>query len=197
MAKQVHDRVFSGTTVDTGYLEVIAEQVGEDTTFAKIIELVEEAQESKAKTQKFLDKFASYYTPGMLLLAVLVYFVSRNPELALTFLVIACPGALVISAPVSMVAGLGNGAANGLLVKGGEVLENLAKADLVVFDKTGTLDGRKTRRGGDHHLWRYPGTRVARIGGRGRSGIGASARAGHRECREGAARGTHGTPGAG
>lgn len=141
--KQAHDRVFSGTTVDTGYLEVIAEQVGEDTTYAKIIELVEEAQESKAKTQKFLDKFASYYTPGMLLLAVLVYFVSRNPELALTFLVIACPGALVISAPVSMVAGLGNGAANGLLVKGGEVLENLARAEVVVFDKTGTLtEGR-------------------------------------------------------
>lgn len=143
VTKRVHDRVFSGTTVDTGYLEVIAEQVGEDTTFAKIIELVEEAQESKAKTQKFLDQFASYYTPGMLLLAVLVYFVSRNPELALTFLVIACPGALVISAPVSMVAGLGNGAANGLLVKGGEVLENLAKADVVAFDKTGTLtEGR-------------------------------------------------------
>ncbi|MUG84930.1 heavy metal translocating P-type ATPase [Paenibacillus timonensis] len=143
VAKQVHDRVFSGTTVDTGYLEVIAEQVGEDTTFAKIIELVEEAQESKAKTQKFLDKFASYYTPGMLALAVLVYFISRNPELALTFLVIACPGALVISAPVSMVAGLGNGAANGLLVKGGEVLENLAKAEVIVFDKTGTLtEGR-------------------------------------------------------
>ncbi|MBW4839371.1 MAG: cation-translocating P-type ATPase [Paenibacillaceae bacterium] len=143
VTKQVHDRVFSGTTVDTGYLEVIAEQVGENTTFAKIIELVEEAQESKAKTQKFLDKFASYYTPGMLVLAVLVYVISRNPELALTFLVIACPGALVISAPVSMVAGLGNGAANGLLVKGGEVLENLAKANVIVFDKTGTLtEGR-------------------------------------------------------
>lgn len=139
VGKQVRDRVFSGTTVDTGYLEVIAEQVGEDTTFAKIIELVEEAQESKAKTQRFLDKFASYYTPGMLLLAVLVFLVSRNPELALTFLVIACPGALVISAPVSMVAGLGNGAANGLLIKGGEVLENLARAEVVAFDKTGTL----------------------------------------------------------
>lgn len=139
VAKRAHDRVFSGTTVDTGYLEVIAEQVGEDTTFAKIIELVEEAQESKAKTQRFLDKFAAYYTPGMLLLAVLVFLVSRNPELALTFLVIACPGALVISAPVSMVAGLGNGAVNGLLIKGGEVLENLARAEVVVFDKTGTL----------------------------------------------------------
>lgn len=145
VAKQIHDRVFSGTTVDTGFLEVIAEQVGEDTTFAKIIELVEEAQESKAKAQRFLDKFASYYTPGMLLLAVLVFLVSRDPELALTFLVIACPGALVISAPVSMVAGLGNGAANGLLIKGGEVLENLAKAEVVVFDKTGTLtEGRPT-----------------------------------------------------
>src|SRR5690606_24229968 len=98
-----------------------------------------EAQESKTQTQKFLDRFAQIYTPAIVILSVLVYAVSRNVELALTFLVIACPGALVISAPVSMVAGIGNGARNGVLVKGGEIMERLSKIDMVVFDKTGTL----------------------------------------------------------
>ncbi|MGG6310565.1 heavy metal translocating P-type ATPase [Paenibacillus macerans] len=139
VAKRAQDRVLSGTTVDTGYLEVIAEQVGDDTTFAKIIELVEEAQESKAKAQQFLEKFASFYTPAILLLSALVYLFSKNTELALTFLVIACPGALVISAPVSMVAGIGNGARRGVLIKGGEYMERLARVDAIVFDKTGTL----------------------------------------------------------
>lgn len=137
--KSAGDRVFSGTVLDNGYIEVTAERVGDDTTFAKIIEMVEEAQESKTQTQKFLDRFAQIYTPAIVILSVLVYAVSRNVELALTFLVIACPGALVISAPVSMVAGIGNGARNGVLVKGGEIMERLSKIDMVVFDKTGTL----------------------------------------------------------
>ncbi|TAN30162.1 MAG: cation-translocating P-type ATPase [Castellaniella sp.] len=137
--KSAGDRVFSGTIVDAGYIEVEATQVGDDTTFSKIIEMVEEAQESKTTTQKFLDRFANIYTPAIVILAVLVYAVSRNVELALTFLVIACPGALVISAPVSMVAGIGNGARNGILVKGGEAMEKLSRIDAVVFDKTGTL----------------------------------------------------------
>lgn len=137
--KSAGDRVFSGTVLDNGYIEVTAERVGDDTTFAKIIEMVEEAQESKTQTQKFLDRFAQIYTPAIVILSVLVYAVSRNVELALTFLVIACPGALVISAPVSMVAGIGNGARNGVLIKGGEIMERLSKIDMVVFDKTGTL----------------------------------------------------------
>ncbi|MDO5653617.1 MAG: cation-translocating P-type ATPase [Brachymonas sp.] len=138
-SKTTGDRVFSGTIIDNGYIEVTADRVGEDTTFAKIIELVEEAQESKTATQKFLDRFANIYTPAIVVLSVLVYAVTRNLELSLTFLVIACPGALVISAPVSMVAGIGNGARNGVLVKGGEIMEKLSKIDLVIFDKTGTL----------------------------------------------------------
>ncbi|MER1967322.1 cation-translocating P-type ATPase [Castellaniella sp. GW247-6E4] len=138
-SKAAGDRVFSGTIVDNGYIEVAADRVGDDTTFAKIIEMVEEAQESKTTTQKFLDRFANIYTPAIVVLSVLVYAFTRNVELALTFLVIACPGALVISAPVSMVAGIGNGARNGVLVKGGEIMEKLSKIDLVIFDKTGTL----------------------------------------------------------
>lgn len=138
-SKTLNDPVFSGTIVDNGYIEVIAERIGDDTTFAKIIEMVEEAQDSKTRTQKFLDRFAQIYTPAIVIMSILVYVISRNVELALTFLVIACPGALVISAPVSMVAGIGNGARNGVLVKGGEIMEKLSKIDLVVFDKTGTL----------------------------------------------------------
>lgn len=133
------DQVFSSTISDNGYLEIIAEKVGDDTTFSKIIELVEEAQETKATTQKFMERFASYYTPGIVLLAVLVWLITQNVHLALTLLVIACPGALVISVPVSIVAGIGNGAKNGILIKGGDKLENLAKVNAIVFDKTGTL----------------------------------------------------------
>jgi len=138
-SKAIGDRVFSGTIIDNGYIEVTADRVGDDTTFAKIIEMVEEAQETKTTTQKFLDRFANIYTPTIVVMSVLVYAFTRNVELALTFLVIACPGALVISAPVSMVAGIGNGARNGVLVKGGEIMEKLSKIDLVIFDKTGTL----------------------------------------------------------
>lgn len=137
--KSTNDSVFSGSIVDTGYVEIIAEKVGDDTTFAKIIELVEEAQDTKSKAERFLDKFSNYYTPGVAALAVLVYIITRDLHLAITFLVIACPGALVIGAPVSNVAGIGNGAKNGVLIKGGEVIESFAKVDTLVFDKTGTL----------------------------------------------------------
>lgn len=133
------DRVFTSTVSDNGYLEIIAEKVGDDTTFSKIIELVEEAQETKAKTQKFMERFAAYYTPGILILSVIVGLITLNAHLALTFLVIACPGALVISVPVSIVAGIGNGAKNGILIKGGDKMENLAQINTLVFDKTGTL----------------------------------------------------------
>lgn len=138
-SKKINDKVFSGTIVDNGYIEIIAEKVGDDTTFAKIIELVEEAQESKSKAERFLDKFANVYTPAVVLLAILVYAITRNIHLAITFLVVACPGALVIGAPVSNVAGIGNGAKNGVLVKGGEVMDKLSKVNTLVFDKTGTL----------------------------------------------------------
>lgn len=138
-SKAVNDKVFSGTILDNGYIEMIAERVGDDTTFAKIIELVEEAQESKSKAEKFLDKFANIYTPAVVVLSIIVYLFTRDLHLAITFLVIACPGALVIGAPVSNVAGIGNGAKNGVLIKGGEIMDKFSKVDTLVFDKTGTL----------------------------------------------------------
>ncbi|MFL2099050.1 heavy metal translocating P-type ATPase [Marinilactibacillus psychrotolerans] len=138
-SKTVDDKVFSGTILDTGYIEIVAERVGDDTTFAKVIELVEEAQESKSKAEKFLDKFAGIYTPAVVVLAIVVYLFTQDLHLAITFLVIACPGALVIGAPVSNVAGIGNGARNGVLIKGGEIMDKFSKVDTLVFDKTGTL----------------------------------------------------------
>jgi Cd2+/Zn2+-exporting ATPase len=137
--KTAEDGVYSGTVIESGYLLIDAQRVGEDTTFSRILEMVEVAQDKKAKTQKFIERFSRYYTPAVVLLAVVVYIISRDIYLALTLLVIACPGALVISTPVSIVAGIGNGAKNGVLFKGGEVIEKLGRVKAIAFDKTGTL----------------------------------------------------------
>ncbi len=137
--KTKEDEVFSGTINGKGYLEIEAEKIGQDTTFSKIIDLVEEAQEEKAPTEKMMEKFSKYYTPGIIVLAVVTYLITFDIRLALTLLVIGCPGALVISTPISIVSGIGNAAKNGVLVKGGKHLEKAGKTDLVVFDKTGTL----------------------------------------------------------
>src|SRR5699024_3141071 len=139
LTKKQDDSVFSGTLNDNGYIEVIAEKVGDDTAFSKIIEYVEEAQEEKARTQRFLDRFANIYTPGIIVLSIIVLLFTRNIELSLTFLVIACPGALGLSAPTAIVTGIRNSGKNGVLIKGVETMENLAKIDTFVFDKTGTL----------------------------------------------------------
>lgn len=134
-----NDTVYSGTVVESGYLVVKAEKVGDDTTFARILHLVEEAQDKKTKTQKFLERFARYYTPAVIVLSALVYIVTRDIVLALTLLTISCPGALVVSVPGSLVAGIGNGAGHGVLIKGGETMERLGAVKVVAFDKTGTL----------------------------------------------------------
>ena len=139
VSKAIDDTVFSGTVIESGYIKVRADRVGDDTTFSRILQMVEEAQDKKAKTQKFLEVFSKYYTPSIIVLAVLVFIITRDVRLALTLLVIACPGALVISTPVSIVAGIGNGARHGVLMKGGEVIEKLGTVKVLAFDKTGTL----------------------------------------------------------
>ncbi len=139
VGKQKNSHVFAGTILENGTVQIIAERIGEDTTFGRIIELVEEAQDSKSEAQRFIDKFSLYYTPVVLGLSFLVWLISRDIELAITILVLGCPGALVIGVPVSNVAGIGNGARHGVLLKGSEVINDFSKLDTIVFDKTGTL----------------------------------------------------------
>ncbi|HPD89247.1 MAG TPA: cation-translocating P-type ATPase [Oscillospiraceae bacterium] len=137
--KSLGDPVFAGTILDGGTLEMRATKVGEDTTFAKIIALVEEAQDAKSPAERFIDRFARWYTPAVVVLAAITWLITRNLDTAITVLVLACPGALVIGAPVANVAGIGRGARNGTLLKGGDSVHTFAKVDTMVFDKTGTL----------------------------------------------------------
>lgn len=143
--KGVGDKVFAGTLLENGSLLIQAEKVGEDTTFGKIIELVEEAQDRKSSAEKFIDRFAKYYTPSVLVLSFLIFIVSQDIKLVITLLVLGCPGALVIGPPVSNVAGIGNGAKKGILIKGGNIMTNFSQTDLLLFDKTGTLTKGKTQ----------------------------------------------------
>ena len=137
--KSAGDQVFAGTVSRGGFLRVRATGVGSDTTLARIIHRVEEAQDAKANTQLFMDRFSAWYTPAIMVLALVAGLVTGDVVLGLTLLVIGCPGALVISIPVSIVAGIGRAAKDGILIKGGEFLETSARISAVAVDKTGTL----------------------------------------------------------
>jgi Cd2+/Zn2+-exporting ATPase len=139
VGKKKDSQVYAGTILENGTIQIVADRVGEDTTFGKIIELVEEAQDSKSEAERFIDRFSKYYTPAVLVLSFFVWLFSRDIELAITILVLGCPGALVIGVPVSNVAGIGNGARHGVLLKGSEVFQDFSRVDTIVFDKTGTL----------------------------------------------------------
>ncbi|MFC5466019.1 heavy metal translocating P-type ATPase [Lederbergia graminis] len=139
VSKKIDSKVFAGTILENGTIRIQADRVGEDTTFGRIIELVEEAQDSKSEAERFIDRFSKYYTPAVLVLGFIVLLFSKDMELAITILVLGCPGALVIGVPVSNVAGIGNGARHGILLKGSEVINDFSIVDTIVFDKTGTL----------------------------------------------------------
>nr|WP_274376912.1 heavy metal translocating P-type ATPase [Desulforamulus reducens] len=146
--KTVGHEVYAGTMNGHGAIEVKVTKLVEDTTLAKIINLVEEAQAQKAPSQQLVDVFAKYYTPAVVIGAVLIALVPwlffAQPfqlwiERALILLVISCPCALVISTPVSIVAAIGSAARKGVLIKGGAYLEEAGSLKVIAFDKTGTL----------------------------------------------------------
>ena len=134
------DEVISGCINLNGILEVKVTKLFGESTVAKILELVENASSKKAKTENFITKFARYYTPAVVVIACIIacippFYIER----ALTFLVISCPCALVISIPLSFFAGIGGASSKGILIKGSSYIEILSKAKVAVFDKTGTL----------------------------------------------------------
>lgn len=135
--------VYAGTILESGTLEMEATKVAEDTTFAKIIQLVEEAQDAKSPVERFIDLFARYYTPAVVVMAVLTLLITGDIDTAITVLVLACPGALVIGAPIANVVGIGRGAGQGVLLKGGDSVHTFARTNAVLFDKTGTLTAGK------------------------------------------------------
>jgi Cd2+/Zn2+-exporting ATPase len=151
VSKDVGSGVYAGTINTDGHLEVKATKTSEETVLSKIVKMVADAQRKRSSTEKFIDKFARYYTPTVIFLAAVVAIVPPFLGMpfkewfyrALVLLVISCPCALAISTPVSMVSGITGAARSGVLIKGSSHLEELSRVKAIAFDKTGTLtEGR-------------------------------------------------------
>jgi len=133
------DEVFAGTLNETGRLEIKTTKVGEDTTIAKIVHLVESAQESKAPIQNIADKFTTFFLPTVLGIAIIAFIFTGNLKVAVAVLLVACPCAFAIATPSAVSAGIANMARKAVLIKGGIYFEIAGKMDTLVIDKTGTV----------------------------------------------------------
>ena len=132
-------KVYAATIAQIGSLRVQTTHVGPDTTFGRVVRMVEEAETNRAEVQRIGDKFSGYYLPVVAGIAALTFLVSRNPLSTAAVLLVACSCSFALATPIAMLASIGAAAKHGLLIKGGRYLELLAKADTVLIDKTGTL----------------------------------------------------------
>ncbi len=141
--KQSGEDVFSGTLNGAGLLRIRVSHAGADTTLARVVKLVEEAKENRAPVERLADRVAKYFLPALLLAAAGTYYFTRDWLRTVSVLVVACPCALILATPTAMVAAIGGLARRGILVRGASVLQEGARIDTVVFDKTGTItEGR-------------------------------------------------------
>ena len=137
--KRPGDEVFMGTLNTNGIMEIEAERIGDETTFAKVTRLVAEAMERKAPVQRLLDRWAAWIVPSSLALALLIYLFTGDLVRAVTILIVFCPCALVLATPTAIMAGIGSAAKHGILIKSGVALEQIGLVNALLFDKTGTL----------------------------------------------------------
>ena len=197
LTKEVGDRVIGGTINRSGGLVIEAEKIGRDTMLARIVQMVADAQRSRAPIQRLADRVASWFVPLVVLVAVLAFVAwsiwGPDPRLAfglvaaVTVLIIACPCALGLATPMSIMVGVGRGAGAGVLIKNAEALERMEKVDTLVVDKTGTLTARQAICHGSQDGFRRDRGRAAPVGGEPRARERASARGRHRR-RSGEAR---------
>lgn len=132
-------RVFAATILKQGMLKIETESVGVQSTFGRVIKMVEEAEAHRANVQQFADKFSGYYLPVVMGISALTFLISKNPLAAAAVLLVACSCTIALATPIAMLATIGSNAKNGVLIKGGKYLEALAQADVLLIDKTGTL----------------------------------------------------------
>jgi Zn2+/Cd2+-exporting ATPase len=135
----VGDPVFAGTLNQTGLIRIETTSVGEDTTLGKVIKLVTSAEEFKPRSVRLIDRYAAWFTPTILFCAGLAWIVTGDLSRAVTVLIVGCPCALILAAPTAVVASIGRAARSGILIKGGQFIEEVGRAGVVLFDKTGTL----------------------------------------------------------
>lgn len=132
-------RVFAATIARLGSLRIRTERIGADTTFGRVVRLVQEAESNRAEVQRFADRFSSYYLPIVVAIAALTFLIRRDPLAMAAVLVVACSCSIALATPVAMLAAIGRAAREGVLIKGGKYIETLARADVLLLDKTGTL----------------------------------------------------------
>lgn len=141
--KETGNEVFSGTLNGNGLLRISVARAGSETTLARVVALVEEAKQQRAPVERLADRYARYFLPALLLAAALTFYFTRDWLRTVAVLIVACPCALILATPTAMVAAIGGLARRGILVRGGTVLQQAAKIDTMIFDKTGTVtEGR-------------------------------------------------------